>query len=67
MVSVKSMRGKGMTFYTLGLPLLITSQYMSNIYQTQMKGKQNNKTNKRNKENRRKGLGVPLGQKVQRL
>ncbi len=32
-----------------------------------MKGKLDNETNKRNKENMRKGLGVPLGPKVQRL
>ena len=33
----------------------IKCQYMSNIYQTQMKGKQNNETNKRNKRKQEKG------------
>src|SRR6266545_4183191 len=33
----------------------IECQYMSNICQTQMKGKQNNKTNKRNKRKQEKG------------
>src|SRR6266545_4019504 len=33
----------------------IECQYMSNICQTQMKGKQNNETNKRNKRKQEKG------------
>src|SRR6266540_6601871 len=35
--------------------MLIECQYMSNICQTQMKGKWNNKTNKRNKRKQEKG------------
>src|SRR6266545_2008417 len=41
--------------YTRYHQMSIECQYMSNICQTQMKGKQNNKTNKRNKRKQDKG------------